>query len=1013
MSRWSVGHFGLGRAGPGALVARLASTGLALAALAVFAVPAYAQTGEISGRVVDAGTNEPIEGAQVVLVGSTTQARSRSDGLYNLVNVPVGTHYVRAAIIGYATMTAEVNVGPGLTTTVDFTLNQSVISLDAMVVTGTPGEVSRREIGNTISTVSSSEFEKLPTPTVSSILQGTATGVTVMDASGQVGAGKRIRLRGINSIEMGNQPLIYIDGIRMTNREIPDDDETGNQTQRPMDDINPEDIDRVEVIKGAAATTLYGTQASAGVIQIFTKRGTTGRPRWSLSIDQGFNTMAHIGPDKSINPTGLGTNNCNFTGTGSGEFATGDPMFPADSSCPASDSWLSNGWLQRYNLGVRGGGPELNYFVSGRWGREEGVIEPQHSEDWSIRGNFGFSPSRTLTITINNMYARRQIRWIPDGDNAEGMALNVWRGENDYTTGHMDSLVLTMKLDQVSNHFTSGMTIGWDPIPSLTHRMNVGIDFAESDWNEERPFGFFRVPAGDRQDREYQARTMTLDYAFSWSARMGRSFSSRFSAGAQCYDEARFSLTGEGEGFAGPGDKEVDNAAVTSAFEYRFRQANGGFFFQEEIGWRDRLFLAAGIRYDGFSTFGEDYGMAAYPKLSLAYTISDENFWPSGWWEGLKLRAAWGQSGRAPGAFDALRTWDPVAGDEAQPGVTPDNLGNSTLGPEKSIEVELGFDGSMFGGRTGFEFTWYRQRTVDALIPVQQIPSVGFIGTQLENVGELENSGIEAALNLAVIRSNSFDWRIGVRYGSNQSRVIDLGGLEDIYVSWRNRIRTCTNQDGTPSDEALRQLEYRDKVECPVPGLWQDVVVNDSAPGFTAPGTDAEMEERYLGRTYPSDTWGFNTNLRIGRWLALDAVGEMQLGHSLYSGVAYQNARRAVWPMCREEQAKYEAGGSDALTAWEMARCIRGTTTYGMWSGPADFFKLRTISASFFLPSKIIPGSRSVTLLVQGRNLFVVTDYPGIDPEASEGGSADELYRQEYYNLPPYRSFIVSLKIEF
>jgi hypothetical protein len=144
MSRWNVGRFGLGRAGPTNLVARLASAGLALAALAVFAVPAYAQTGEISGRVVDAATNEPLEGAQIVVVGTNTLARSRSDGLYNLVDVAVGTHYVRAAIIGYATMTAEVNVGPGLTTTVDFALNQSVISLDAMVVTGTAGEISRR-----------------------------------------------------------------------------------------------------------------------------------------------------------------------------------------------------------------------------------------------------------------------------------------------------------------------------------------------------------------------------------------------------------------------------------------------------------------------------------------------------------------------------------------------------------------------------------------------------------------------------------------------------------------------------------------------------------------------------------------------------------------------------------------------------------------------------------------------------------------------------------------------------
>jgi TonB-linked SusC/RagA family outer membrane protein len=983
---------------------------LTLAALAVFAVPASAQTGEISGRVVDGGTNEPLEGVQVVLVGSNIQARSRSDGLYNLVNVPVGTHNVRAAVIGYSTVTAQVNVGAGLTTTVDFALNQAVISLDAVVVTGQAGAVSRREIGNTISTVSSTDFENMPTPTVGDVLQGTASGTTVMDASGQVGVGKRIRLRGINSVSQGNAPLIYVDGVRITEQPYQDDPETGNQAPSPLNDINPEDIERVEVIKGAAATTLYGTQASAGVIQIFTKRGTTGRPRWSLAIDQGFNTMGHIGPDKSINPTGLGMNSCSFTGND--DLPGGDPMFPADSSCPASGSWLSNGWLQRYNLAVRGGGAELNYFVSGRWGREEGVVQPQHSQDWSIRGNFGFQPTRTFTITLNNMYARRRVQWIPDGDNAEGFPLNVWRGESDYTPGHMDSVVLGMKLFQTSNHFTTGLTLAWDPVPGMTHRVNFGLDFAESDYTEERAFGDWRVPLGNREDDEYQAKTLTLDYAGTWSTRLGGNFSSRFSLGGQLYSEDRYNLNGFGDDFAGPGDKVINNAARTEAFEVRWKQTNGGFFLQEELGFHDRLYLIAGIRFDGFSTFGEDYGMAAYPKLAAAYTISDAGFWP-GWWEGFKLRAAWGTSGRAPGLFDALRTWDPVSGDEGQPAVTPDNLGNPELGPEKSVELELGFDGSMFGGRVGYEFTWFDQHTKDALIPVQQIPSTGFVGTQLENVGELENTGFETALNVGIIRTNSFDWDLGIRYGSNRSRVVDMGGLEDIYVSWRQRIRPCTNPDGTPSAEAERQLTYRDKVECPVPGYWHQYVVNDTAPGNTALGTLPVMEERYFGPSYPTSTWGFTTNFRIGRWLTLDAVGEAQLGHFLSSGVAYQNARRAVWPECRAQQAAYDADGTDGLTAWDTALCIRNYTTYGMWIRPADFFKLRTLSASFFLPSKIIPGSRAVTLLLQGRNLLTVSDFPGVDPEASEGGSSEVLWRQEYYNLPPYRSFIVSLKIEF
>ncbi len=1042
----SLVRHGLGRSGPLLDTAALLRAGLAVCAALLFALPAQAQTGELSGRVVDQTTGQPMEGAQVMVVGTNISARTRADGLYNLLGIPAGSQQIRALIIGYATQTATLTIQSGVTTTLDFQLSRAVVSLDAMVVTGQAGEISRKQVGNTISQISARDIEALPTPTASDVLQGMAAGVTVMDNVGQAGAGKQIRLRGHNSVSQGNTPLIYVDGIRISEQFYAAADEAGFQAPSPLDDINPADIDRVEIIKGAAATTLYGTQASAGVIQIFTKRGSQSAPRWSVGIDQGFNTLGHIGPSKDVNPTGLGMNNCNFTGiSGDPTFATGDAMFPADSSCPASGSWLSSGHLQRYNVSVRGGGEQLNYFVSGRMGRENGVLGDQGSEEYSVRGNFGFSPGRTFTILLNNAYTRRQVTWIPDGNNREGFLLNVMRGEQDYTPGHLDGQILDMGLLQTINHFTTGLTVNWNPLPGMSHRLNAGLDFAASDYEEDHPWGYWGDPPGSRENDQYQTRTLTLDYAGSWSARLSGAFTSRFSAGAQIYEDNRYRLNGFGEQFAGPGDKVLDNGSVTSVNEFRFRQTNGGFFFQEEIGFADRLFVTGGLRFDGFSTFGEDYGMAMYPKVSLAYNVSEESFWP-GWWDGMKLRAAWGESGRAPGAFDALKTWEPVSGDEGRPGVTPATLGNPDLGPERSREFEFGFEAAMFNGRVGLEFTRYQQKTIDALIPVQQVPSLGFIGSQLQNVGELKNSGMESQLNLAVLRGGQVEWDVGLRYGTNRSEVVNLGEIQDIYVGWRQRIRPCNNPDGTKAAEAIAQEAYRGEgnFNCPIPGYWHDVVVNDSATvenpnGFTAPGTDPIMEERYLGPSYPTDLLGVSFTVRVGRWLTVDAVGEGQFGHFLSSGVAYQNARRAVWPLCRETQTLWDvsydtaydaviAGGGTstearaagraaqrgALNAYEKARCIRGFTTYGMWIQPADFFKLRALSVQFRLPSRLIPGTRSAVLQLQARNLFRITSFDGLDPEASEeGGTQEVLLRQEYYNLPPYRSFIVGLRLEF
>lgn len=1042
------------RAGPAVgRVTLLWRAGLAMCAALLWALPAQAQTGEISGRVVDEATGQPIEGAQVVVVGTNVRARSRVDGLYNLVNVPSGPQQVRAMIIGYATQTATLTIQSGVTVTVDFTLGKAVVSLDAMVVTGQAGEVSRREIGNSLSTISADRIQALPIANVGQALQGLAAGITVMDNSGQAGIGQRIRLRGINSVSMGNQPLIYVDGVRIIDRAYNADPETGDLAPSPLNDINPEDIERVEVVKGAAATTLYGTEASAGVIQIFTRRGASGAPRWSLSIDQGFNYQGHIGPSKDINPTGLGMNNCNFTGiSGDPVFGSGDPMFPADTlGCPGSGSWFRRGHLQRYNASVRGGGEAINYFLSARWGSEDGVVAPQNSTDWSLRANFGFSLGPTLTLQFNNNYARRDNVWIPDGDNAEGFPLNVWRGPNGYTPGNDDSQVMDLLLKQLSNHYTTGVTLNWEPLPGMSHRLTTGLDFAESDYTEERPWGFYYVQLGNREDDEWQRRTLTLDYAGSWRNRVTSNVSSTLSIGAQLYEEYRYNINGFGDDFAAPGDMVLDNAARTEAFESRITVTNGGFFLQGQIGYADRLFLTGGLRFDGFSTFGEDYGMAAYPKLSLAYNISDESFWPS-WWDGMKLRAAWGESGRAPGSFDAVRTWDPISADEGNPGVTPITLGNPALGPERSRELEFGFEGAMFNGRVGFDVTRFLQKTYDALIPVQQVPSEGFIGTQLENVGELRNSGWELQLNADVIRKPEFGWNLGLRYSSTKSQAWDLGGFEDIYVAWRQNIRPCTSKDVDGnrilSQEAVRQLTRQGftnpdvndlgllgKVECPVPGYWHDVVVNDSATaanpwGVTPLGTRPVMEEQYLGPTYPTQTIGMNMTFAVGRWLTIDAVGESQIGHVLSSGVAYQNARREVWPTCRDVQGTYNtvydesraAGMSttasrnaarDALNAYQLAKCISGFTTYGMWIDNADFFKLRSVSFSFRLPSRIIPGTRSAILQIQGRNLFRITNYIGVDPEVSEQGSQDVLWRQEYYNLPTSRSFIASLRLEF
>lgn len=935
----------------------------------VLASPAAAQaTGTITGQVLEATSQRPLGGAQVYVADTRLGALTNAQGRYVLTNVPTGEAVVRVTMVGYATAEQPLSVGSGATATANFELETTALALDEVVVTGTAGQARRREIGNTIAQIDADEIANMPIQNLGDVLQGRIAGGQILGASGQAGVGQTIRLRGNNSISQGNVPLIYIDGVRVLNTPYPGVDGV-NQSPSPLNFINPEDIARVEIIKGAAAGTLYGTEASAGVIQIFTKRGAQGAARWTLSVEQGFNNLGHVGPEED--PTGLNLEDCS--------------AFPG---CPESGSWLRTGQVQDYNLSVQGGTEQVDYFVSGNWGREEGVIAPQNSVDWGARGNVGFSAGEDLTIQFNNAYRHQTIRWLSDGNNGEGLLINIIRGERGRAPNADVSPLLEEYAGSLIDHFVTGVNTIWTPSADLTHRFNAGLDYATAESLRERPWGFVFRPDGSRSLSSFQKRTLTLDYAGTWSTTLLSSFQSSLSWGGQFYDEFLREFEGEAEGFAGPGDKTLDSGALSRSGESRQRVASGGFFIQEMVGWNDRLFVTAGIRWDGYSTFGEGFGLVEYPKVSVAYTLSDHEFWPE-WWDGLKLRAAVGESGKAPGVFDAERVWSSISGDEGNPAVTPANPGNSDLGPERTREIEGGFDGSLFGGRVAFEFTAYRQNTYDALIPVQQIPSHGFIGTQLENVGELLNWGTESMIDFRVVDGPDLQWDVGLRYSTSESEAVDLGGLESI--------------------AALSPIWYQFiRPGYPIPSYFGPVVTNPQAVGVPP-----EYEERYVGSVFPTWTFGVNTAVTLGG-LTVNVLGEAQGGNHLTSGTARQQVRRDLWPACQGIRERVLEGDIEGLTALQQADCAENPS-YIDWTEPADFFKLRQISLNYQVPDHwLVGGMTSAAIRLMGSNLFTITDFPGLDPESIEDGSREiSLYRVEYYNLPPARQFRLGVTVTF
>jgi TonB-linked SusC/RagA family outer membrane protein len=992
-----------------------------LSASSVGSLPAQAPTGTVSGRVA-ADNGQPLAGAQVSVRGTGLGTRAGDNGRYTIVNVPVGQYRLRAQMLGHRPVEDSVTVVAGQTVTRDISMRVEAFGLDALVVTGTPGAARQREVGNAVAQINMSTVQAPPT-NIGQLLQGRAAGMTVMPSSGMAGSGSMIRLRGNVSVAMSNQPLIYVDGVRLRSdgyqRNVPPTGSvlrSSNDVASPLNDINPADIERVEIIKGAAAATLYGTEAAAGVIQVFTKRGHSGRPVWTVEVDQGFSRSLKFGPDPAKAPPGDTIWGCAIVNPCSGTIALYRDSFPdrfsglplrgvsragGTSSYMFTDPWLRNGYRQRYGLSVGGGGEALQYFVSGTMSDEDGVLPNDNEARKVLRGNFSFTPLANLLFSVNTSYTKDQISNTAAGNNAHGLTLNTFRRDRNYKSNDrpevIDSL-LNQEITSEIDHLVTGATMTWSPIANLTNKFTVGYDLAQIENRNLRPYGFVSAPTGIISNRRNAYQTLTFDYAGNYALGLRSDLRSTISWGAQSVTTDERETSAYGENFPGPGEPTVSSGGTTLGFEDRQRVVNAGLFGQVLLDLKNRYFLTFGARVDGNSAFGEDFGLQTYPKASFSWVASDERFWPS-WSPSMKLRAAWGQSGRAPGAFDAVRTWDPV-GWGGQPAFYPRNVGNRELGPERTTEIELGFDAALFDNRLTSELTWYKRNIDRALFNVSQIPSLGFLNSQLMNVGEMRSDGLELAVNATVLRRGEYEWSVGGSLYTNDTEVISLGGAADFVLTG--------DVEGDFGWIMVGQ---------PIPMIRTNLCLRNPNEKGKAPDVNTTSAECLHGPNLPTHTYGLQTSVNLPFGVMINARGEYLGGHYMYDGAAYNAVVRSVrWPGCYDFYTLQETGrAATEATALQQARCTVSLTRPDYFIYPADFFKLREVSLSVPVPQRFLRGARSARLTLSGYNVWkwLNKDFPVFDPETGNNGGFDSRVRSILEHVPPPAVYTASMRATF
>ncbi|MDE2754418.1 MAG: TonB-dependent receptor plug domain-containing protein, partial [Gemmatimonadota bacterium] len=676
---------------------------LAFVASLAFAPAVAAQTGTITGQVTDAASGRPLESAQVYIEGTSFGTLTNSSGNYLFVNAPVGEHTVIAELVGFRAGSQTVTVAAGATARADFGLTVTAIELDQIVVTGTGVATERKKLGNSIATVDVARLEDKPITSFSDILQGREPGVVGLPGAGDTGSSGRIRIRGSASLSQSNEPIIYLDGVRI-DRGSGGGWGAAQAATRRFDDIDPNSIERIEILKGAAAATLYGTEASNGVIQIFTKRGQQGAPRWTFQTDQ----TAVTSPKDRFIP------HADFPRTAEEvarmQHRWGVSLQPYEVYEVDYMSELYNtGFAQTYSGSVSGGGDLITYFASGRYHGEngpfsklEGVFADGGSlgnEDTITRRqatvNLNVFPFDNLRLRVSGLYSELNQSRLRGGNNIYGVfslglmgQLRLADDNNRYGSLAFATLRETGEAEVTEDveHFAGSVNANWTITDQVVFDGTFGVDVTNGTNVSFYPFGWnvdnFTVynTAGRRWFGDRNNREVTGDFKLSYDNDFGDNISSQFLAGGQGFLSQNVYHGGHGQTFPGPGLEVASAGANQDTSESWSRVVNAGVYFQEQLGWQDWAFLTLGARFDANSAFGADFETATYPKAAISVIPTDLFDWDNETLSTFRIRAAWGQSGLQPGAFDKFTTFSPRPA-EVGAGLAPANLGNQGLRP--------------------------------------------------------------------------------------------------------------------------------------------------------------------------------------------------------------------------------------------------------------------------------------------------------------------------------------------
>jgi len=1013
------------------------------------AAAAFAQV-KLTGKVTDeAGTALP--GITVAIKNTKSGAMTDGDGNFVInADLKPGTYTVSFSGIGFTPKQSDLVIGTGKTYTLNTQLGTSVSKLDEVVVTGTSAGTTRKQLGSYVSTVKAAELTKGGTGNVLAALQGKTAGAQVTQNSGDPAGGISVKLRGTSTIVGSTDPLYIIDGViidnsttRVTNADASyaGGNSVGNVGQSRIVDINPADIESIEVLNGAAAAAIYGSRANAGVVQIFTKRGSNGVPVVNFSTSFNVNQLRK---KLEVNeaPTKFG----------------GDPATSTQTILTPTITTTTN--VQRYdyqdyifrtgvgsdnNISVTGGQNKTKYYASAGYLYNQGIVRNTDFNRYSFRLNLDQELNKWVSFNASMNYIYSKSNEKPDGNTFFSPTNSVTIIGNYYDIHARDaqgnimavgergrvnpaSVIENIKQQQQTSRIIAGAGIKLKPVKNLTIDYHMGIDNYSQDGTTLIPPYTYNVSSGfygggptlDPTQNGYASAGNNNSFLINHdvNATYNAQISSRLASVTQVgyseqYSKMHYTLL-QGRGLP-PYVTTVSGAAtpITGA-DQRTEVSISGAFIQQNFKYRDQLFLTGALRMDGSSVFGESERNQLYTKLSGSYVISGTDYWShlgvSKWWNLFKLRAAYGESGNLTGipAYGRFNTYNAVAFIGAASFTSQTTYTNPDIKPERQKELEFGTDLGFLDNRLNVSVNVYRKRVNDLLITSAIAPTQGY-SNRLDNVGSLQNNGVEAIVNVEPVKTKDFTWSMTAIWNHNRNKALNTG-KNSLILYPTNSGAPIAILNGEPIGFFYGTFFARDangnqiKNAAGIP--LTELGVQNSTLNYT-PGRDANglptgntSLQKKIGDPNPDWTGTLTNDFTYKKWnlhTQLDAVqGGDVFNADFRTRQGVDNGKIAE----QEDRGQLPRGyiaGVYAIQEWRI--------------DDGSFVKLREVSLSYNIGK--VKGISDLTVSVGGRNLYSWDHYKGYDPEVNAAGQSTVLRGIDFGTVPAPRTFNVAIRAKF